>query len=41
MPLVFVAVVSDMTIRCATGFWQAAGYTTQRDQARFVRHAEH
>lgn len=24
MPLVFVAVVSDTTIRCATGFWQAA-----------------
>jgi len=24
----------------ATGFWQAAGYTRQPDQARFVRHAE-
>jgi ribosomal protein S18 acetylase RimI-like enzyme len=24
----------------ASGFWQAAGYTRQPDQARFVRHAE-
>jgi ribosomal protein S18 acetylase RimI-like enzyme len=24
----------------ATGFWSAAGYERQRDQARFVRHAE-
>jgi ribosomal protein S18 acetylase RimI-like enzyme len=24
----------------ATGFWQAAGYMRQPDQARFVRHAE-
>ncbi len=29
---------SDAT---ATSFWQAAGYTRQPDQTRFVRHTEH